>query len=297
MKKHLKAKVGLAGFIFGFGGFFFFMQFFHIFNSKIQYENPDYMLKVAIPFTCLIISLYSVGYMSGGHKAAIKFAGIWVLLLAFAFTNGYNKHTEELNMNLVNSLQVVIDEAGKEGRSFDPKVDFVDLVFSIKGEPREENGSVWVVAEGMIDDKKVGFEIGISDKTSGVDVDTEGQVTAVRPTPNGITLRSVGEISDNLVQALGGFYNILNPPSKMVQEISLTSVALSNNLSRIRHREVQFKLFNEKKFQEPESVEATEFYANEYFEMYLNFDLQNKRIYLKEKDQGYRSQQIKVLGR
>lgn len=199
------------------------------------------------------------------------------------------------DLNLVNSIEPSLEEPLKENRSFDPSKDFVDLVFAIT-EETETNKNLVVKVTGGLAGKQVGFEVQVLDKTSGIDVSSQGKVKEMRITPNGVAIRSTGENSDNFVQILGNYYGQSNPPSKMVNEVFFTSIALGDDPKQIFSHTTNFKLFYEKHLENKESREARAFHENEYFEVYLNFDLPSKRVYFKEKDPKFRKQLLKAFG-
>jgi hypothetical protein len=107
----------------------------------------------------------------------------------------------------------------------------------------------------------------------------------------GITLKSIGEKSDNLIQLLTTLYKQKNMPgAKFVSSISGTYVNLSKfaksvagNASDDALNISEYKLFFESKDDEAE--------------LFLNINTQEQWLELKEKDPEYRPLLIKLLSR
>ncbi len=110
-----------------------------------------------------------------------------------------------------------------------------------------------------------------------------------------VVFESMGNPSDLFLKNLSELYGIPKTGMKMKDRVVMTSFALEGDPRKIKESPVAFKLFYDKEFTNPESDEANDFYENEYFEVFLNVDLPNKKIEIAEKDQEYRGAIVNVF--
>lgn len=213
-----------------------------------------------------------------------------LLVTIIIFMWGFNTNKKP---KVFNSFQIVQEQLLKENRSYDYTKDWVDLVFSVT-EKHLSDPNPWIKAEGILNSKKVGFITQINDTTSKIsfDKDKKMQFTSVA---NGIAIKSIGEFSNNLAQEYVRLFENKESSQKMINDISFTSIALEGSGSQIENKPVKYKLFFDKKFENPDSPEANQFYEEDYFEYYINFDLPNDKIYLMEKDTSYRKAFLKAF--
>jgi hypothetical protein len=169
--------------------------------------------------------------------------------------------------------------------------EFADIYF-IADSIASEDGKT--VIRAKLPSRDIGIEIIVQDTTSSFLVD-ENSNPKYSVTPQGVVFRSLGEMSDAFLEFLSSEYKLPVQNVKMVKEIAFTSLALEGDPAQIVNQPVKFKLFFEKEFTDPESKEADSFYENEYFEVFLNIDLKNRKLSLDEKDIEYRKPLLKSL--
>lgn len=148
-----------------------------------------------------------------------------------------------------------------------------DVTLSILKSQKLENGKKILTVISSYKEKDVGFELQLSpqNKKNGFH-------------ETGITIKSLGAISDNLLDALGNIYSIkISPTSKFVGNISTTYVNL-DELVGIETPDIKTKLF----LGNPDK-------ENEYGEIYLNIYEKVGTVELKEKDIEYRLAVIKAF--
>jgi hypothetical protein len=155
-------------------------------------------------------------------------------------------------------------------------VDFADVVLSIDSVKTENEATIFV-AKSTIDGTKVGFEIVVYDISSKVNFD--GDNSTVISAPDGIEIRSIGNLSNNFIQVFAKRCGI-STEKGMIERISFTSIALDGSGSKIMTQPVRFKLFYEE---------------DDYVELFINIDAPNKQIDFQEKDIDYREPLVKVL--
>ncbi|MEI7741452.1 MAG: hypothetical protein WCJ29_03015 [bacterium] len=195
-------------------------------------------------------------------------------VLAWRYSLQYTEKVTGIDASTIDSLAPTREEAELERRDYDPKKDFADLVFGIT--KYKQAGSQYAFrAEGMLNGKLVGFEVLMQ--------------------PNIITLRSIGATSDELATEYVRLFDGPQKSAQMIPEIQFTAFTLEGNPNNLMKEPVKFKLFFEKYFEDNESPEAQKFYEEDYFEFYLDLDMPNKRIYLNEKDDSYRTAFLKAL--
>ena len=73
-------------------GFFLSFALFGLFNTKIEYANPAYMLKLACGFGCLVLGLFFGMYLYAGKQFAVRIAGCLAAMFAIAYLLGFALH-------------------------------------------------------------------------------------------------------------------------------------------------------------------------------------------------------------
>ena len=173
----------------------------------------------------------------------------------------------------------------------EPECDFVDIHMEAESvEITDGNARIRAKVPG----KNIGFEIVVKDNTSKV-IFNENNNSNVNLVLDGVIFKSLGQTSDEFLSYLCNRYKLLKQDVKMIKEVSFTSLVLEGNPADIIASPVRFKLFFEKKFDDTNSNEIDLFYQNEYFEIFLNIDLSNKKVELTEKDIEYRSKILQSL--
>ncbi|MNN29660.1 hypothetical protein D3C81_1432720 [compost metagenome] len=100
----------------------------------------------------------------------------------------------------------------------------------------------------------------------------------------GINFYSIGELSDNFAKALSSLFKTETSSFRMLDAIGSTAFVLSGQPEYFDEEYIKTKIFfddtNEK---------------DNYAEWYVNIDLKNRILELREKDQEYRKNIINVL--
>ncbi|HTE49115.1 MAG TPA: hypothetical protein VK675_04365 [Candidatus Paceibacterota bacterium] len=196
-----------------------------------------------------------------------------LLIIIFFFIWGFNK--EKNKPAIINSFQLVQERLSKEKRPYNYTKDWVDLVFTVT-EKHLSDSNPRIKAEGILNEKNVGFVVEINDRLSK-------ENKKIQFVPNGIVLKSIGEPSDNLAQEYLQLFENIQSFKKMISSISFTSVNLEGDPSKISNNPVKYKIFYGQ--DDP----------NDYLEYYINFDLPNNLVYLMEKDPSYRKPFLKAF--
>jgi hypothetical protein len=102
-----------------------------------------------------------------------------------------------------------------------------------------------------------------------------------------ITLHSVGALSDRLVRLYEIWWELPTLARPATQHLTAQAVGLNSNPASADSAKVCTKMFFESGAQKDDE-EGDPSYA----ELYLNFDLANRRGWLREKDEGYRRQVV-----
>ena len=160
--------------------------------------------------------------------------------------------------------------------------DFVDLQLTISKYWQDEYKNHICLVKGLWHKDTVGFEIAFRpDLKLGI---IDDKVDNTRFYREGFNIYSIGKISDNFIKALIGLYKIDTKPLKMVDKIKSTVFVLAGQPKNFKDDFVKTKIFfddtNEKGF---------------YSEWFINIDLKNKILEIKEKDSEYRENIIKIL--
>ena len=100
----------------------------------------------------------------------------------------------------------------------------------------------------------------------------------------GINFYSVGELSDNFIKALIGLYKTDNKPLKMIDKVESTTFVLGGQPENFDSDYIKTKIF----FDDTDDKGFDS-------EWYVNVDLKNKILELREKDSEYRKNIINAL--
>ncbi len=166
-----------------------------------------------------------------------------------------------------------INENSEEG--------FEDLTFQITKSKRSLFSGYYIECFGKFKDNIVGLSFLIKSNMLGI---VNNDVSTLKFYKDGIKIISLGRYSDDFINALSSLYELENVDLKMQKETLIECAALKGNPGNIEKEAVQFKCFLN-------AHSNTEYYA----EFYINFDIQNSIIELKEKDTSYRENIIYTL--
>ena len=160
--------------------------------------------------------------------------------------------------------------------------DFVDLQFSIINYWQDENENHVCQVKGLWNKVIVGFEIAFRpDMQLGI---IDGEVDKSRFYNEGVNFYSIGDLSDNFIKALIGLFKVDIQPLKMIDKIKSTTFVLSGHPENSDSGYIKTKIFFD-------DTEEKGFYS----EWYVNVDLKNRILELREKDPDYRRNIINIL--
>jgi len=189
-----------------------------------------------------------------------------LLTFFFSCTNKNTKAQDKVNLAEITSR-------------IDPEEGWSDIFLKITSDIKTDTSHIYI-AKGLYKGKTVGLQIEVNSKIQAGIVDG-------RPDPkfgfiaNAVRLTTIGQESDELVQALGELYQQPVKKGFAKQAISATAFSL-NEIAVDLDKNAYYKL---KLFFEEEGL---------YSEVFLNINTNKKEIEIHEKDEGYREPLIKV---
>lgn len=142
----------------------------------------------------------------------------------------------------------------------DDEEGFIDLVLPIHQVSKKFLGGYTIECRGIYNDKLVGLRFVVK---------------------KGVTIQSLGECSDTFIQTLASLYGVEVSNVKMKQQMKVKVASLRGELRDISRDIVKLKCF---------------FHTDDedlYAELYINFDVNNNIVEIKEKDDEYRANIIK----
>ena len=158
---------------------------------------------------------------------------------------------------------------------------FADLTFNIIKFKKKLFGNIYIECAGNDKEKTIGFALELKKGMSGI---SNNDMRSWHTYPDGIKLIFLKDLSENFIKSLTNSYELKQTNLKLKKETTIECGSLNENPLDYNTKEIQFKCFldssNEK---------------NLYAEFYINIDLQNKKLYFKEKDIDYRENIIKYL--
>jgi hypothetical protein len=160
--------------------------------------------------------------------------------------------------------------------------DFVDLQLTVTKYWKDDDEHHIVQAKGLWGRETVGLAIAFRpDMKLGI-VDTE--VDKKRFYREGVNFYSIGKLSDNFTRALHSLFQIDGTLGNMQDSVGSTALIVSGRPEHFDEDYIKAKVFfdgaNEK---------------NLYAEWYVNVDLKNKILELREKDPEYRKNILAIL--
>jgi hypothetical protein len=174
-----------------------------------------------------------------------------------------------------------------------------DLIFDIAGQEHIASGNgadriAWVIGRAVADleGHTIGFGFRIPlDRWIAGRPQTERKLTFYW---SQIWLDSIGPETDRLVQCYADRFDLRTISSPAASITRCAAVALHNGKPPLLTEKCSFKLFFET---DDKAVDAGPENAEpeSYAELYFNFDLQQKRAWLREKDPAYRLPLMRFL--
>ncbi len=158
---------------------------------------------------------------------------------------------------------------------------FVDLRLKIT-ETTIKNDYYVIDTEGNYKDDLVKLRFYLKNNMEGMEK-LQNSEQSFKFYKEGIKIESMGEYSNRFLKVLIELYELINYKGIMQREIITTCVALQHSPLNLTEIKVKFKCF----FNEEEE--------DKYAELYINFDIPNNLVEIKEKDPEYRENIIKSL--
>ncbi len=155
---------------------------------------------------------------------------------------------------------------------------FVDLALTIVDKNQTDSTYLYI-AQGLYKLDTVGIEISLKKNLKAGIVNGEMKNVFVN---NGITIKSIGIISDRLLKSMTELYGVDSIGHQMRNDlIVLTCANLNQQDLNYSSGEYKFKVFMESE--------------DDYAELFVDFDFSNNLILLSEKDVEYRKGVLKYL--
>jgi len=171
----------------------------------------------------------------------------------------------------------ILDQFSEEG--------FVDCIFKISALKTDPNFYYFNLFASH-KAKKVGFAVKIVNSV-GPGFDADMNLIKDHVYHQGVSFRSLGQVSDDLLTALGELYGQDAGVLQMVPEETFTMIALQREDTDLEHHAVKMKLFGR---------DSAPFAEDEYYESFFNIDIPSGFVSWNEKDPDYRTPLIKALG-
>lgn len=179
-------------------------------------------------------------------------------------------------MILDNQGLPVLDQFSEEG--------FVDCIFKIDDLTADQN-FYYFHLYASYREKKVGIAVKMV-KCIGPGFDADMNLIKDHVYYQGVSFRSLGQMSNDLITALGELYGQGSDVLKMVPEENFTTIALQQTDTDLDRHAVKLKLFGR---------DSAPFVEDDYYESFFNVDIPGGFVCWNEKDQGYRVPLIKAL--
>lgn len=161
---------------------------------------------------------------------------------------------------------------------------FVDCIFIIDG-LKSDSDHYYFNLLASHEGERVGMAVKLI-RYVGPGFDKEMKLVKEHVYRHGVCFRSLGSISDRLINVLAHLYGFQGPLLKMTAEETFTAIALHQQDTNLEQHGVKFKLFG--RDQEPFNKDC-------YYESFFNVDLANGFVSWNEKDPDYRTPLIRGL--
>jgi hypothetical protein len=153
---------------------------------------------------------------------------------------------------------------------------FRDLVFSTAEPKKLVDGSQMIRASGFYKGQQVGFELVLSSTWQ------EGKDSP--PLTRGtVTLRSLGTESDKFLKAVDENYRAEVNPGRMKPQTVFAAIVLGGNPLELSRGAAKLKLMFETQNE------------RRYAELYITIDVIARKLYVQEKEPGYRKAIVRAL--
>jgi hypothetical protein len=156
---------------------------------------------------------------------------------------------------------------------------FADLDLPLAAAPQATRVGQRLLAQGTYDGHRVGFAAEIYGEWIEKPLDDKSATFYWGK----VTLRSIGEPSDNFVEALSKLYGVSSKSAPMLSEITAQAVGLADDPRTLLEGPVRMKLFFHSDIEE------------RYAEVFMNLDVPSRVVQFHEKDQEYRQNVVRAL--
>ena len=169
----------------------------------------------------------------------------------------------------------VIKNVGEEG--------FVNLSFPVKSY-KIDNDKILIEVTGIYDSSEVSLTLIYPQKLMGGFCKKNGNLEMQKEAVKIGKIIVSDKNGPKLAKIFGKEYKMNVPGETYRDELTFSVINLSLKENDLLKDETKTKIFYDDKNE-----------RNEYFEMFINFDIPKKCIYLNEKDMDYRENVLKVL--
>jgi len=171
----------------------------------------------------------------------------------------------------------VLDQFSEDG--------FVDCIFKVDGLKADQDFYYFKLLASH-NAEKVGFAIKLH-RSVGPGFDGDMNLIKDNVYYQGVIFRSLGKISDDLINALAKLYELDLGALQMISEETFTAIALQQADTDFHQHAVRLKLFGR---------DSDPFVEDDYYESFFNVDLPSGFVSWNEKDPDYRAPLIIALG-
>lgn len=159
---------------------------------------------------------------------------------------------------------------------------FVDLTFDVIKEKKKLLGNLFLDCVASYEGKDIGFTLEVKNNMQGV---INNDFNNIKFYKDGLKISYLPGYSDGFEESIVKLYGFEPVNLVLKDELILEVCCLRGNPSDLSKGEVQFKCFAEANNQE------------RYAEFFINIDLVNKKVYLREKSPEYRANIILFFGK
>jgi len=170
----------------------------------------------------------------------------------------------------------ILDQHSEDG--------FVDCVFKIHGLKQDASFHYFNILASH-NGRKVGLAVKLLSEV-GPCFDADMNLIRKNVYRAGVSFRSLGQVSDDLITALGDLYELGIGALRMVPEETFTMIALQSGETDLATDAVRMKLFGR---------DAETFDEDDYYESFFHVDLQRGVASWSEKDPDYRVALVRGL--
>ncbi len=171
----------------------------------------------------------------------------------------------------------VLDQFSEDG--------FVDCIFKVDGLKTDQDFYYFNLLASH-NAGRVGFAVKLH-RSVGPGFDEDMNLIKENVYYQGVSFRSLGKISDDLIAALAKLYGQDLGALRMVSEETFTAIALQQGDTDFDQHAVKLKLFGR---------DSDPFIEDDYYESFFNVDLPSRFVSWNEKDPDYRAPLIRALG-